>query len=102
MVLVAAMSGGCSNTVCEDATSKLVASAREPEVTDHQHVVGRIGLSWLGVSNIPLATGAPGGTEANPVVLPGPPTSVAAPALGIRYWLTGLFGIEAQLRLCPF
>lgn len=56
--------------------------------------MGHVGVSWFGISNVPIATGAPGGDEDDPVVVPGAPTFVPAPAIGVRFWLTELIGID--------
>lgn len=57
---------------------------------DHERVVNRLAVGYMGVTNVPIGTaGAPGV----------PPTvdTVAAPALGIRYWLGDLVGIDIGL-----
>lgn len=61
---------------------------------DHDFVVGKIGIGWFGVTNIPIATGSPAGTDADPAVVPGEPTFVQAPAIGIRYWFSSLVGLD--------
>lgn len=52
--------------------------------TDHDRVVGRIGVGWFGVSDIPISSG--GGT-------------LSAPAIGIRYWLDRGLGFDVGLGL---
>lgn len=50
--------------------------------TDHDRWVGRFGLGWYGVSDIPLG---PTGDE------------VSAPTIGVRYWFNRDIGIDAAL-----
>lgn len=50
--------------------------------TDHDLWVGRLGLGWYGVSDIPL------GSTSN---------TVSAPAIGVRYWLDRDLGIDVAL-----
>ncbi len=65
---------------------------------DHDHWVGHIGASWFGVSTVPIATGGPTGTKDNPGVAPGAaPATVSVPAVGIRYWLSSMIGIDAGI-----
>jgi len=63
--------------------------------SDHSQMVGRFGVSWFGVSSIPIATGTPAGNGDIPAVAPGGPASVSTPALGVRYWLTDRIGVDA-------
>lgn len=63
--------------------------------SDHQKMVGRMGVSWFGLSTIPIATGTPAGNADLPAVAAGAPASVQTPAIGIRYWLTPKLGIDA-------
>lgn len=50
--------------------------------TDHDMFVGRVGLGWYGVSDIPV--GAGGGT-------------VSAPAIGVRYWMSRDLGLDVGI-----
>jgi hypothetical protein len=63
-------------------------------VKDHDAVVGKFGVGWFGVTNIPIATGSPGGNEDDATVVPGEPTFVQAPAIGVRYWFSSLVGLD--------
>ncbi len=56
--------------------------AEEDEVSDHEKVVGHIGVGYLGFTTLPLAGGN------------GIPTSVGAPVIGIRYWLAEKIGLD--------
>lgn len=85
-----------------------VASAQEPPPpppaadsrTDHDKVVGHVGVGWFGISEVPIATGAPGGTTDDPVAVPGPnPATVSVPALGLRYWLSKTVGLDVAVGM---
>lgn len=65
--------------------------------SDHDMWTGHMGISWFGVSDIPLATGSPAGTADDPVLVPGAPTTVSTPAIGMRYWLSPKLGLDAGL-----
>ncbi len=56
-----------------------------PAVNDHARVVGSFGVGWFGLSDVPIANGS-GGKDV-----------VAAPVLGVRYWLNDMLGIDAGL-----
>jgi hypothetical protein len=75
------------------------ADKPDDERPDHDRVVGRIGVSWFGVSTIPLGLGTPGGDATNPMINLLPATTVSAPALGIRYWLNSTLGIDVGIGL---
>lgn len=63
--------------------------------TDHEKVVGKLGFGWYGVSEIPVATGfTVNGT--NVTLNKG---SAVAPAVGVRYWLSDMLGIDGALGL---
>ncbi len=49
---------------------------------DHQRVVGHLAVGYLGITNVPMGTIA---------------TQVTAPAIGVRYWLMDLVGIDVGL-----
>jgi hypothetical protein len=67
------------------------------ERSDHAKVVGRFGVSWLGVSELPLAVAVPTGTAASPGLSPNDRVvtrQVSAPTLGLRYWVRDFIAIE--------
>lgn len=69
-------------------------------VPDHETVVRKIGLSWLGVSDIPIAVAVPTGSSDSPGLDPNDKIvtrTVAAPALGVRLWLNRRVAIEPGL-----
>lgn len=72
----------------------VVAPAPERVQSDHTMMVRRFGVSWFGVSSIPIATGAPAGSGDEPIAAAGAPTSVSTPAIGVRYWLTERIGLD--------
>src|SRR5580704_4076067 len=64
----------------------------EPDGTsDHDRLVHHLAVGYFGASLLPIAV-PPSGPGA-------PPTggSITAPALGVRYWLTRRFGIDAAI-----
>ena len=67
------------------AKAEKVEKADEDK-NDHERFIGHMGVSWFGVSQIPLGIGKPAGDFNNPSLTLGTPTTVAAPAIGIRYW----------------
>jgi hypothetical protein len=54
----------------------------EDPTSDHEKVVGHIGVGYLGFTTLPLAGGN------------GIPTTVAAPIIGVRYWLAEKIGLD--------
>ena len=54
----------------------------DDEVSDHEKVVGHIGVGYLGFTTLPLSGGN------------GIPTTVAAPIIGVRYWLAEKIGLD--------
>ena len=69
-------SGGVETGVPED-----------PSGSDHAAVVGHLGVGFFGIMELPL----PNNDE--------PLGNVAAPTIGVRYWLDDMLGIEAALGL---
>lgn len=65
-------------------------AAKPAQHNDHELVVGRFGVGWFGVSNIPTSF-AVDGTGTGGVV--------AAPVLGVRYWFTHFIGLDVGLGL---
>lgn len=69
-------------------------AAAAPGTSDHSQMVGRIGLGWFGMSAVPIATGAPGGTGDYPQVTGAGIGSVSTPVLGMRMWLNERMGLD--------
>lgn len=79
------------------APTEPVAPPKPLFASDHDMWTGRMGISWFGISDIPLATGSPTGTADDPAVAPGAPTTVSTPAVGVRYWLNPRMGLDMGL-----
>ena len=67
-----------------------------PGASDHDLVVGRLAATYFGITDV--------GAGANPLPDPGSYTSPYAvtgfaPVVGIRYWISGLLGIDAGVGL---
>jgi hypothetical protein len=56
---------------------------------DHEGVVGHFGVGYLGVSQLPIASGLPGGAAGTVVR-----DNVNAPVIGVRYWLNRGLGLD--------
>jgi hypothetical protein len=76
------------------AAAPAKAEEEPEEIPDHEQVVGGIGVSWFGMSNVPIATGSPAGTGEDPAVDAGDAAFVPAPCLGIRYWFSKVAGLD--------
>ncbi len=65
------------------------ASGNWGEPSDHQRVVGRVAVGFLGITGVPVhGFGQEAGTE-----------TVSAPTLGIRYWFNEGLGLDAGLGI---
>jgi hypothetical protein len=75
--------------------------AKEPP-PDHDTVVRRVGLGFLGISELPIAVAVPVGTNDDPGLSPNDRIfirKVTAPTLGARIWLSKRVGIDAGIGL---
>jgi hypothetical protein len=72
---------------------------KDDDKSDHDRMVGHLGVGWMGVSTIPLGMGTVGGTANAVTVTPGNPASIdlSAPSLGIRWWFNPTLGIDVGL-----
>jgi hypothetical protein len=66
-------------------------AAAAPGASDHDRVVGRLAVTYFGITNV--------GAGANPTLAPGSnatPYAIAgfAPVVGVRYWIDSLIGID--------
>ncbi len=68
--------------------TKVVKREEDDGQSDHEKVVGRFAVGYLGLASIPLAD-TNGGYGA----------AVSAPVIGVRYWLSPLIGIDAGLGI---
>jgi len=68
------------------------AEKEDEGVTDHGRFVGRLGVTYFDITNLPVA---------NPLVGGGGLTStnVTAPVIGVRYWLMPRIGIDGGIGL---
>lgn len=63
------------------------AAKEEDPTSDHEKVVGHVGVGYLGVSDLPISNG--GGVNAAPTR-----GSVNAPVIGVRYWINEKLGLD--------
>jgi hypothetical protein len=73
----------------ETTTTTPAAKSHDDDDPDHEGVVGHFGVGYLGVSQLPIAAGAPtgaGGTLTR--------DNVNAPVIGVRYWLNRGLGLD--------
>jgi hypothetical protein len=71
--------------------------APAPEPSDHERVVGRFGVTYFDIANLPIANQFGGGGAPAPGQLTS--STVQAPIVGARYWITRRFGIDAGIGL---
>jgi hypothetical protein len=79
----ASISGSASTSGTTSLSSASFPEGPTPSVSDHSRVVGSFGVGWFGISDVPIANAD--GSRGN----------IAAPALGVRYWVNDLLGIDA-------
>lgn len=82
-----------ASTTVEPVTAGGDAGEGEGEddgLDDHERVVGRLAVGFLGAATVPV--GSPGGA---PVTV----DTVTAPALGVRYWLGDLVGLDVGVGI---
>src|SRR5262249_9249481 len=58
--------------------------------TDHERYIGKFAVGYFGISQLPIALGAPGGAGLQP-------DTVAAPVVGVRYWINRMIGIDGGI-----
>ncbi len=79
------------NQGSSSSSSSSSAQSSTPGRDDHMSVVGHVGVGYMGVTEVPIgALGVGSG---------GAVGTVSAPALGIRYWIDGLLGVDVGLGL---
>jgi hypothetical protein len=63
----------------------------DDSISDHDKVVGHLGVGYFGFANLPIAVGGPTGSPTR--------ADVAAPVIGARYWLREKIGVDVGLGL---
>jgi hypothetical protein len=61
-----------------------------PAGSAHEAVVGRFGVGWLGTTDVPVGPAIPNASAMGT-------TPIAAPTVGLRYWLSSMLGIDAGI-----
>lgn len=61
---------------------------KDDGISDHEKVVGKFGVGYFGVTQLPIGTGAPTAVGRG---------SVQAPVIGMRYWMQERMGIDVGL-----
>lgn len=76
-----------TTTVTKPAESTAPKATAEAEgASDHEAVVGRFAVGYFGASQVPIAGG-----------LTGAPSTITAPFVGIRYWISDRLGLDLAL-----
>lgn len=76
-----------ANTSSSDSGTSLSGS-------DHDSVVGSVGIGFFGISGIPV-----GYYPTDPADLTETSDEISAPTIGIRYWLSSLLGVEVAVGI---
>ena len=66
---------------------------KDDGVTDHEKVVGHIGVGYLGLTQLPIGSGAVTGVNR---------ATLDAPIIGMRYWLMEKLGIDVGVGFTMF
>jgi hypothetical protein len=72
------------------------------ETTDHARLIGRFGVTYFDITSLPIANPVPDpgtGNAATPAPGAISGSTVAAPVVGIRYWLNDRIGIDGGIGL---
>lgn len=84
-----------TTTTTTTTTRRPAAAADDDDGTsDHEKVVGKFAVGYLGLTQVPLSAGTAGNVAT--------PATIDAPVVGIRYWLSEKMGIDAGLGLGVF
>lgn len=62
--------------------------------SDHAALVGAFAVGFLGGGEIPFPTGAAATVQNNIAQMEAQPSTVTAPVIGMRYWMSDLLGID--------
>jgi hypothetical protein len=81
-----------ANVTAPKVTPPANVSSTEPKkddgITDHEKVVGKFGVGYLGLTQLPLGAGQAAGVTR---------TTLDAPVIGVRYWLMERLGIDGGI-----
>lgn len=67
--------------------------------SDHERVVGRLGVGYMGITSVPIADADPSPDDVGCAAGSDGCPRIVAPALGVRYWIDSLLGIDAGIGL---
>lgn len=67
-------------------------------VTDHEKVVGHLGVGYLGLTQVPIGSGGGGGAGG----FSHSRATLDAPVIGVRYWLSEKMGLDLGLGFTMF
>jgi len=73
---------------------------KDDGVTDHEKVVGHLGVGYLGLTQLPIGSAGGGGGAAGGFTHA--KATLDAPVIGVRYWLSEKMGIDAGLGFTLF
>lgn len=81
------------------AAAEAVPPNEDEMPNDHRRLNGRLGVTYFDITDLPIAN--PVGSAGGATVLPSPLTSstVSAPVVGVRYWVSRRLGIDAGLGI---
>jgi hypothetical protein len=80
-----------TTTATVTTTTETSAAKKDDGPTDHEKVIGKIGVMYFGFNQQPIAGGA--GAPSAGISR----TTVSTPVIGVRYWLKERLGIDAGL-----
>jgi hypothetical protein len=63
--------------------------------TDPERVIGHLGVTYFDITDLPIANSVAGGGVPSPLTS----STVAAPVVGVRYWLSKRIGIDGGLGI---
>ena len=85
-----------THTTTETTTA---GGAKDDGVTDHEKVVGHLGVGYLGITQLPI--GSAGGGAA-PGGFGHAKATLDAPVIGVRYWMSDRLGLDLGLGFTVF
>ena len=88
-------------TQVKTTTTTTPAASTAPKddgVTDHEKVVGHLGVGYLGLTQVPIGSGGGGGAGG----FSHSRATLDAPVIGVRYWLSEKMGLDLGLGFTMF